>query len=263
MADLSIITLTREHPEYVERLSDCLDAQVGIDHLTVQRILVNNGPRKGLKTWDPSTRLAIARGWAVIEPGYNTSFSEGNNLGAKAATGDYLLLLNDDMVLEPEALSRLWSWRNETDLVGMLILNTDSTVNFAGTALWPSSHHILRNELREDVEEDRFYRCEAITFAAALMKRSLYEALGGLDERYIYGWEDTDFSCRVLDSGGSIGVCMNAVAIHDECGTRVRGDGGYFQNNSRLFHTTWPKDRIGALLDKYWDGKVRGTRVAV
>ena len=118
MADLNIITLTRQHPEYVERLSDCLDAQEGVGHLKIKRILVNNGPRKGLKQWDPSTRLALQRGWAVIEPGYNTSFSEGNNLGAKAATGDYLLLLNDDMVLEPDALARLWACREKASLVG-------------------------------------------------------------------------------------------------------------------------------------------------
>jgi GT2 family glycosyltransferase len=262
MADLTIITLTRQHPEYVERLSDCLDAQTG-ELPKVKRILVNNGPRKGLKEWDPSTRLGLERGWAVIEPGYNTSFSEGNNLGAKAARGEYLLLLNDDMVLEPEALARLWAAREKADLVGMLILNTDGTVNFAGTALWPSSHHMLRNAPREDVEEDAFYRCEAVTGAAILLRKSLYDRLGGLDERYIYGWEDTDFCCRVLDSGGTIGVCMNAVAIHDECGTRVRGNGGYYRNNFELFTTTWPKPRIAALLERYWGGEEKGIRVAV
>jgi GT2 family glycosyltransferase len=232
-----------------------------VAELTVQRILVNNAVRKGAKTWDESTKLGIQRGWAVIEPGYNTSFSEGNNLAAKAATGEYLLLLNDDMVLEPKALHRLWACREKADLTGMLILNTDTTVNFAGTALWPSSHHMHRGEPREDHEADAYHLCDAITFAAALMPRELYERLSGLDERYIYGWEDTDFSCRVLDSGGSIGVCMNAVAIHDECGTRVRGDGGYYKNNATLFHTTWPKPRIKALLEKYWNGREPGTPV--
>lgn len=263
MADLSIITLTRQHPEYVERLSDCLDVQLGVPARAVERILVNNGPRKGLKEWDPSTSLGIRRGWAVIEPGYNTSFSEGNNLAAKAASGEYLWLLNDDMVLEPEALSRLWAARKKADLVGQLILNTDGTVNFAGTALWPSSHHMLRNEPREEVEEDRFYRCEALTGASMLLRRSLYEHLGGLDERYIYGWEDTDFCCRALDSGYSIGVAMNAVAIHDECGTRVRGNGGYYKNNFQRFRSTWTKDRTEALLHRYWGGKGLGIRVPV
>jgi len=258
MADLSIITLTRDHPDYVTRLSDCLDAQVGLpEDLKVQRILVNNGPRKGLKEWDEGTRVGIARGWAVIEPGYNTSFSEGNNMGAKAATGEYLLLLNDDMVLEPEALGRLWASREKAHLVGMLILNTDGTVNFAGTGLWPSSHHIGRNDPRELHEEAAFYLREAITFAAAFMPAWLYAELGGLDERYIYGWEDTDFSCRVLDAGYTTGVCMDAVAIHDECGTRVRGDGGYYQNNFRMFKESWPRERIQALLERYWDGRDR------
>ncbi len=267
MADLSIVTLTRDHPDYVERLSDCLDAQTVVADrgLFTQRILVNNAPRKDAKTWDPSTVLGIRRGWAVIEPGYNTSFSEGNNMGAKAALGDYLLLLNDDMVLEPQALTRMWDNREKADLTGMLILNTDGTVNFAGTALWPSSHHMCRNEPRGAVEEAAFYRCEALTFAAAMMKRELYERLGGLDERYIYGWEDTDFSCRVLEDGGSIGVTLDAVAIHDECGTRVRGDGGYFKNNADLYHTTWDKPRIRALLQQYWGGgeEVWGSRAAI
>lgn len=260
MADLTIITLTRDHPDYVGRLSDCLDAQTGVEGLKIQKLLVNNGPQARVKrtTWDPSTKLGIQRGWGVIEPGRNTGFSEGNNLGAKVAEGDYLLLLNDDMVLEPPALSRLWACREKGDLTGMLILNTNGTVNFAGTALWPSSHHMHRNEPRADHERDAYHFCDAITFAAALMKKSLYDGLGGLDERYIYGWEDTDFSCRVLDSGGSIGVCLNAVAIHDECGTRVRGNGGYFDNNFHTFQQIWPKPRIRALLDRYWNGRSRG-----
>ncbi len=257
MADLSIITLTRDHADYVGRLSDCLDAQVGVDQLTVERILVNNAVKKGAKEWDASTRLGIQRGWMVIEPGYNTSFSEGNNLGSKVATGEYIFLLNDDMVLEPEALSRLWAARERADLLGMLIMNTDGTVNFAGTSLWPSSHHIGRNDPREFHEADEVLRRDAITFAAAWMKAALYAELGGLDERYIYGWEDTDFSCKALDAGYTTAVVMNAVAIHDECGTRVRGDGGYFQNNANRYRTSWPKERIKALLERYWHGRDR------
>jgi GT2 family glycosyltransferase len=253
MADLSIITLTRDHADYVERLSDCLDAQ--LDGLTVERILVNNAVRKGAKTWDPSTRLGIKRGWMVIEPGYNTSFSEGNNLGSKVATSDYLLLLNDDMVLEPECLGNLWQARGRADLIGMLIMNTDGTVNHAGTCLWPTPHHIGRNDPRDFHEADAVMKCDAITFAAAFMRADWYHARGGLDERYIYGYEDTDFSCKSLDAGGTTAVAMNAIAIHDECGTRVRGDGGYHQNNSQLWRRTWTKERVERILEGYWNGR--------
>lgn len=252
MADLSIITLTRDHADYVERLSSCLDRQEG--GLEVERILVNNAVKKGAKTWDPSTRLGIERGWLVVEPGYNTSFSEGNNMGSKVATSDYLLLLNDDMVLEPGALAALWAAREKALLIGMLIMNTDSTVNHAGTCLWPTPFHIGRNDPREFHEADTLMKCDAITFAAAFMRADWYDALGGLDERYIYGYEDTDFSCKSLDAGGTTAVAMNAIAIHDECGTRVRGDGGYHKNNSQLWRRTWPHLRLEALLARYWNG---------
>jgi GT2 family glycosyltransferase len=258
MHDLSIITLTRDHPDYIERLSDCLDAQWWINALKVQRILVNNGPRKSLKEWDAGTRAGIKRGWIVIEPGYNTSFSEGNNLGVRAADGEFLLLLNDDMAPERVFLASLWASRDRANLIGALTLNKDGTVNHAGTCLWPSSHHIGQNELRAKYECNKLMKCDAITFASAFMRADYYRALGGLDERYIYGWEDTDFSCRVLDAGGLVACCMNAIAIHDECGTRVRGDGGYSQNNFDAFTSTWPKERVKALLEKYWNGREFG-----
>lgn len=253
MADISIITLTREHPDYVARLSDSLDAQEGLDALEVERILVNNGAAKGLKEWETTTRLGIQRGWMVVEPGYNTSFSEGNNMGAKVATGKWLLLLNDDLELYPRAIAEAWKVRDQAHLLGMLILHRNGSINHAGSKLLPWPDHLDRGRLPNPVRGGDFRKTEAVTFAAVLMRQDLYHQLGGLDEQYLYGFEDTDFCCKALEAGKLIGVAMEAVALHDECGTRVR-NGGYDKQNAQLFRTRWMQGRIAPIVQEYWRG---------
>lgn len=247
-ADLGIITLSRT-PEHFARLAASLDKQLGELPKCVH-VLVNNASGRHQVELD---RLAVKHGWFSMTRGYNTTFSEGNNLGAKlarkAANVPYLLLLNDDVSPRPDFLATLWENRHSGDVTGCLLVHGDGTVNHAGSQLLPYPDHLGRG----DPEAKWLGGCVpvyAVTFAVALIRHETWEALGGLDERYSYGFEDTDFCVRVLQRGGIIMCNRDAVAAHEECGTRVRG-GKSDKENARLFYGRFPVAKLRRIVNEY------------
>lgn len=238
---VSVITLSKDRPDLVERLSDALDAQAAplVDAPNVGRVLVNNGAPRKRRGYDPTTKLASNRGWLVIEPGYNTSFSEGNNLAAEAARAEWLWLLNNDAQPTTECLSELWAARG--DVTGCLISHVDGSVNHAGVGLAPWPHHLARGNSIASVRgaySEPAPRVPAVTFASVLIRRTVWDALGGLDPVYWYCYEDTDFCCRAIEAGYVINLALGALVSHDECGTRERG-GAYEQQGADEFRMRW------------------------
>lgn len=241
MADLTVITLSRNLGHW-RRLSESLAAAT--KPCDVAALLVNNDRRAV-----DMTAEALAAGWMVVEPGTNTSFSLGNNLGAKATQSDWLLLLNDDVILEPDFLQEMWAGRR-ADICGALLLHSDGTVNHAGTLIAPDGRtdHIGRHVSPLQLGGGYAF-VPAVTFAAVMIHRAIWDALGGLDESYFYGWEDTDFCLRALQAGYTIACNRDAVAFHDECGTRPRNS-QQDVDNCRLFINRW-RDCIPQLLTSY------------
>lgn len=243
---LGIITLSR-NTSYVKQLLHCLHKGQQLDiSMPTTHVIVNNSNRMEL------TAAALAGGAFALEPGYNTTFSAGNNLAVLALKGraDWLLLLNDDVEPEVGMVISLLRRRDRADILGTLLLNTDGTVNHAGTFVAPGrTDHIGRHEPREKWEKDAAVPVAAVTFAAVLIRRGLWDELGGLDEGYRYGWEDTDFCLRALQKGATIRCVRDAVAVHDECGTRPR-NGTIDRENFTLFESRW-HDKVLAVLANY------------
>lgn len=245
MRDLTIITLSRSL-DYFHRMLEALDSQVG-DVPEYMGVLVNNASDLNI------TSTALHSAWAVIDQGYNTTYSEGNNLGVdlvqKASPSEWLLFLNDDAVPEPTWLAELWARRRSADVIGCLLLHEDGTVNHAGTKVSTrcQSDHIGRGGDRGDYSD--FVYTPAVTFAAALVNTRMFQHVGGFDPRYNYGFEDMDLCLKVIEAGGRVGCARQAVAVHGECGTRPRG-GQADQHNAAQFIQSW-KHRIRGVLASY------------
>lgn len=249
--DLTIVTLSR-NTQYFKRLLSALSLQDGDVPSYLGVVVVNDYTQVDIIS------AALQARWASIDPRYNTSFSVGNNMAVGAVPpSEWILFLNDDAIPDPDFLSKLWSYRGEADVIGALLLHEDGTVNHAGTKITYSgrSDHIGRHKSRDTYEGQGFVYTPSVTFAAAMVRTEVFNRLGGLDERYVYGWEDTDFCLRVLDSGGIIGCARDAVATHGEGGTRSLA-GGEDRHNGELFIQTWgPK--LKSVLNGY-KGRMRG-----
>ncbi len=163
----------------------------------------------------------------------NQSFSESSNLGAKIAKGEFVLFLNNDIVLVQDVLPELIKTLNdkETALVGLKLIKHDpNKCNPAEIARSPIQHLGVRFTLSEHVywpyevnaqspgASNLFSACEvpAVTAAVMLARRSEFLADGGFDGDYFYGYEDVEYCLRkTYGQNKKRIVCRNdLVALH-------------------------------------------------
>lgn len=184
---------------------------------------------------------AICREFVVkrFGGGANESFSAANNLAAQGTKGD-LLLLNNDVFLQPGCISAMQRARREgANIVGAKLLYPQGVVQHYGIGFSRDymPFHIGRGEAPDSpwCSQDRVVA--ATTFAAVLIERALWDSLGGLDEEYIYSYEDIDYCLRAREVGAVVGVACDAVAIHLESQTVGRSDNDV--RNWGIFAKKW------------------------
>jgi GT2 family glycosyltransferase len=164
----------------------------------------------------------------------NKGFAAGINLGARETDSPFLLLLNPDCMLEPEACCRLVACLDSHDaaaVAGPRIRNADGSVqqsarrfpNFttaiAGRSSWltrvaprnPLSRHNLRVPASSSA---RPLEVDWVSGACLLVRRDAFERIGGMDEGFFLYWEDADFCRRLKAAGYSTLFCPAAVATH-------------------------------------------------
>jgi hypothetical protein len=215
-----------------EVLFDCLQALTA-DADVAEIILVDNGnPPDTLSRLDDcfgrSGKLKITGG------GENRGFAAGVNLGARMATGNRLLILNPDAILQPGSIAALEAARTgqaEPVVVGGKIHGKDgveqrgarrrrltlqsAAVTFLGMgwlrSMNPAFVNINRNTEPEPAGP---VPMDAVSGALMYMSRAGFERLGGFDEGYFLHVEDLDLCRRAEADGGSVIYTPHARAMH-------------------------------------------------
>jgi GT2 family glycosyltransferase len=143
----------------------------------------------------------------------NKGYAGNNNVGIQAALGqqaDWVLVLNEDTILDPECLTRLVE-AGERDpnvgIVGPLVYHHDepTVVQSAGGALGPNweARHIGQNE--DDRGQYSAIRpVDWISGCAIMVRRQAIEQLGPLDELFFYYWEEVEWCIRIKHAGWGI-----------------------------------------------------------
>jgi GT2 family glycosyltransferase len=149
----------------------------------------------------------------VISLPENRGYAGNNNVGIRAAMErgvEWILLLNEDTVLDPHCLSRLVE-TGESDIrngiLGPLVCRDDQPhlIQSAGGVLsrrWESVH-LARNE----ADRGQFpqpHEVDFVTGCAILLRRQVVERIGLLDERFFLYWEETDLCLRARRAGWRI-----------------------------------------------------------
>ena len=165
----------------------------------------------------------------VVEYPAAFNWSKLNNLGAAAAAGEYLLFLNDDVeAVEPRWLHALLEHaeRPEVGVVGPRLLYPDGRVQHAGLFLHDrDGRHAFRFAEAGDV--GRFGLAAAqrnvagLTGACLLMRRAVFEELGGFDEGHSVVNNDLDLCLRVWKAGLRVVYTPHATLIHHEMASRA------------------------------------------
>jgi GT2 family glycosyltransferase len=194
-------------------------------------IIVDNGSTdpETLALYARLTQTASAR---IVPFDRPFNFSAACNLGAAAASGELLLFLNNDIeVIEPEWLDELvrWGLRPEVGVVGAQLLYPDRTIQHAGVivGLGLVGHIYSRADVnvRTVFGSPATYRNYlAVTGACQLMRREVFDRLGGFDERFRISFSDVELCLRAWTGGYRVVYTPYARLIHHESYTRERDD---------------------------------------
>lgn len=168
----------------------------------------------------------------VVEVDEPFNWSRLNNLGAAAASGDYLLFLNDDVeVLHADWLDVLMAEaaRPEVGVVGAQLLYPDGKVQHAGMFLSRAMPGSARHAFRFAAADDPCYfglalsqrELTCVTGACMMVRREVFDAVSGFDEAHAVVNNDIDFCLRLRASGRSVIFTPHARLVHHELASRA------------------------------------------
>ncbi|MCL4541535.1 MAG: glycosyltransferase family 2 protein [Chloroflexi bacterium] len=196
----------------IGQLLQCLETLDQVLPVSSEVIVVDNRGEPALAAF--VDRFSMLR---VVGLGRNSGYGGGNNFGAHCAIGDFLFVMNPDVIVKEdifynleEVLLRLPRY----SAVSPLLILPDGRVNTAG-------NHVSYTGLtfcRGLGERDRHYGLElvpAVSGAAFAIRREDFLALGGFDEAFFMYLEDTELSLRLFAYGGACWCLQDARAIHD------------------------------------------------
>jgi GT2 family glycosyltransferase len=210
-------------------LPDCLESIRRQDRLPQQIIVVDNGSSDGsleyLRSEHPSVQvLSLPR---------NTGFAHAANRGVRAAHGEFIALLNTDVILAPDWVDRMARALAREPCVAsaackMLSLEDPARVYDAGDVLRRDGACEQRGRFGPD--DGRWEQSGEVFGAcagAALYRREAVLSVGGFDERYFAYLEDVDLALRLRLAGWSCRY-EPAVAFHAGEASSRRLPGGHF-----------------------------------
>lgn len=212
----------------------CLESLHGQTHRPLHLLVVDNGSQ------DDS--VALIERWAasrsdegdlltfrLIEAGENLGFAAGANVGireALAAGAELVFLLNNDTVLEPDAIEKLVGFLERRPEFAAV---TGQIHYFGRPVIWNCGGELTRfgsrkylygDQPAESAPQTGWRQITFITGCAALIRASVFHEHGLLSERFFFGEEDYEFSLRLKRAGIRIACTFDAV-IHHKVGSSI------------------------------------------
>ena len=231
---IALIVLTMNNLNDTAVTLECLREQAYSNYET---ILVDNGSVDG--------SIPVLRdrfpGVSFIENGENLGFAAGNNVGMKYAAengADYMMLLNNDIKVEPDFLDGMVEVAESNPDIGMFgpaIFDFEGRPNNIGWRFNPRWGYSIRVRVEEAGGRD-IIDVHTISGCAVMIRRDVYEKIGGLDERLFFLIEDVDWGLRCLKSGCRVATAVSVKLRHLNCTTMTRRSSGrlYYEYRNSL-----------------------------
>ncbi len=255
---VTIIIPNKDHKKELKTCVDSLFEKTSYQNFEIL-IIENNSTGKELFAYYKELEAAHEN-VRVLTWEKEFNYSAINNFGAEHARGEYLLLLNNDIEVKTENwMEEMLSYcqREDVGIVGAKLLFPNEKIQHAGVILGmgPSgtAGHLFYNfpgdqfvyAGRSQTTQD----LSAVTAACMMVKKELYQKVGGMDEAFQVAFNDIDFCLRVRETGKLVVFQAYAELYHHESLTR-----GYetsqknkkrFKEEIKLFKTRW-KDILEA-----------------
>ena len=249
---ISIIIPNKDHIEDLQRCIGAIDEKS--TYRNYEYIIVENNSEqeetfayyKKLEAENPRVKVVYWDG--------NFNFSAINNFGIRHAKGEYLLLLNNDTeIINPDCLEELLGYctREDVGAVGARLYYEDDTIQHAGVVIGFGgiAGHCFVQQPRGFTGYCHRIICaqdySAVTAACMMVKRSAYEAAGGLSEELEVAFNDIDFCLKLGRAGYLVVYNPYAELYHYESKSRGLEDTpekvARFNREIKTFEERWPE----------------------
>jgi GT2 family glycosyltransferase len=241
---VSVIVLTHNQKSFTEIALSSLEQFTGYPNLEV--VLVDNGSTDGtqelLALWGATRPYA-----KVILHSTNLGFSAGNNAGVRAATGDYLVILNNDTCLTEGWAGTLLAHFRADPKLGILGPVTNSCGNESAVYIGEYGNMedmaILARRYTGPRRRERT-ELRVANFFCVMIPRTVWDQVGELDENFGIGmFEDDDYAMRVRRAGYTV-ACAEDVFVHHHASAsigalRPESYNELFDRNRRYYESKW------------------------
>ena len=249
---ISIIIPNKDHIDDLKRCMESIEQKS--TYKNYEYIIVENNSTdsatfeyyKKLEAENPKVRMVY---WDGV-----FNYSAINNYGASFAKGEYLLLLNNDTeIINPDCLEELLGYcmRKDVGAVGARLYYEDDTIQHAGVVIGFGgiAGHCFVQQKRGTTGYCHRIICaqdySAVTAACMMVKKSAFDAVGGLSEELAVAFNDIDFCMKLRKEGYLIVYNPYAELYHYESKSRGLEDTpekvARFNKEIATFEKKWPE----------------------
>ena len=258
--ELTIIIVSYNTREVIERCVKSLSAGLGDWVKKTKLILVDNGSSDGSAEW--LTEFAIQNQpyrVSLIKNKTNLGFGRAVNFGYQQAEGDWLLLLNSDIVCQPGSIEKLIEWSRKKTSVGVIggrLLNLDHspqasvyhlpTIGRAIEEFWLDKKGAFSKYLPKKSGE-----VEAVVGAVMLLPIEAVKRDGLFQKKYFMYFEDLDLCRRYRQKGLKVYYCEEAEFLHyhgESTKKAPQKANRYLVESSLIYHGLIKKSLIDGII---------------
>ncbi|MCU0441416.1 MAG: glycosyltransferase family 2 protein [Bacteroidia bacterium] len=238
----------------------CIDSIIQKSTYTHYEILVvnNQSTDEAMLDWLAETKK-LNPNFLTIDAPIEFNFSRLVNLGVAHASGEYIILLNNDTeVISPDWIEFLLTYaqHDKAGVVGCKLLYSNRTIQHAGIAIFEdgTAGHVHVGLQEHDPLVNSVRNYGAVTAAAMLFSKKIFDQVNGFDEAFKVEFNDLDFCLKVLVSGYHNVYVPNCVLFHHESASRRHPfsdpkNHARYSNEQELFSTKW-HDELKKRVDK-------------
>lgn len=240
MKKVSVVTVNYNQPKVTEELL----LSIPKSYNNIEIIVVDNGSSADIDTGWQSKYPEVN----FIRSDQNLGFAGGNNLGIRAATGDYVFLVNNDTEFTEGLIEKLIEVLDSNPVAGMVspkikYFSNKNLIQYAGYS--HMNYYTCRNScigLRE-TDNGQYDHITALTAychgAAMMIRKEAIQKAGLMNENFFLYYEEVDWCESVKRAGYETWVCTEAVIFHKESvsvGKKSKLK-EYFMNRNRILFT--------------------------
>lgn len=252
---ISIVIANKDHTEDLRRCISSILEKSTYDNYEIV-IVENHSETKEIFTYYEELKAFENIKIVTYELQGSFNYSAVNNYGVSKSSGDYILLLNNDtQVITVNWMEELlmYAQREDVGAVGGKLYYGNKTIQHAGVVLGLGAHRTAGHSHYGQHRENLGYmgrlcyaqNVSAVTGACLLMKKSLFEQVGGLEERFAISLNDVDLCLKLREEGYLNVFTPFAELYHYESISRGLDDTGEkalrYQEESTRFREKWKK----------------------